>query len=268
INITPIKEKALKHNISIFQPDTLKDVGVIKNIERLNPDIIVVVAYGQILPEEILQIPKYGCVNVHASLLPKYRGAGPINWVIINGENRTGITTMYMDTGLDTGDILLKKEIKIGKNETAGELHDRLMNLGAEVLDETIKLIETGKTQPIPQNHNEASYAPMLTKKLGKIDWSKPAEEIRNLIRGTIPWPTSYTAYDGKTMKVWKSSVVHNNRGEKPGEILEVKKDCILVATGKGLLSIEELQFSGRKRMNVSQYLIGNNIETNKILGG
>ena len=212
INVTPIKEKALKYNISIFQPGTLKDIEVIKNIERLNPDIIAVVAYGQILPEEILQIPKYGCVNVHASLLPKYRGAGPINWVIINGEKKTGITTMYMDAGLDTGDILLKEEIKIGEDETAGELHDRLMNLGAKILDETIELIEAGKIQPIPQNHNEASYAPMLTKKLGKIDWSKSAEEIKNLIRGTTPWPTSYTTYDGKIMKVWRSSVVHSDR--------------------------------------------------------
>lgn len=268
INVTPIKEKALKYNISIFQPGTLKDIEVIKNIERLNPDIIAVVAYGQILPEEILQIPKYGCVNVHASLLPKYRGAGPINWVIINGEKKTGITTMYMDAGLDTGDILLKEEIKIGEDETAGELHDRLMNLGAKILDETIELIEAGKIQPIPQNHNEASYAPMLTKKLGKIDWSKSAEEIKNLIRGTTPWPTSYTTYDGKIMKVWRSSVVHSDRGYKPGKILEVKKDCILVATGKDILSIEELQFSGRKRMSVKQYLIGNNIEINKILGG
>ncbi len=268
INVTPIKEKALKYNISIFQPGTLKDTEVIKNIKRLNPDIIVVVAYGQILPEEILQIPKYGCVNVHASLLPKYRGAGPINWVIINGGKKTGVTTMYMDAGLDTGDMLLKEEIKIGEDETAGELHDRLMNLGAGVLDKTLGLIETGKIQPIPQNHSEASYAPMLTKKLGKIDWSKPAEEIKNLIRGTIPWPTSYTTYDGKTMKIWKSEIVYSNKDYRPGKILKVKKDRIFVATGKDILSIEELQFSGKKRMSVNQYLIGNNIETNKILGG
>lgn len=267
INITPIKEKALSYNIPIFQPDTLKDAEVFRNIEKLDPDIIVVVAYGQILPKGILQIPEHGCVNVHASLLPKYRGAAPINWVIINGERSTGITTIYMDEGLDTGDVLLKKEIKIYEDETAGELHDRLMNLGAEVLDETIDLIETGKTQPIPQDHKRASYAPMLTKEHGRIDWNKPAGEIKNLIRGTVPWPTSYTAYDGKTVKIWKSSVINSSKDYKPGVILEVKKDCILIATGQDVLSVEELQFSGRKRMSVNQYLIGNNIETNKILG-
>jgi len=268
INITPIKEKALSYNIPIFQPDTLENVEVFENIEKLDPDIIVVVAYGQILPEEILRIPEHGCVNVHASLLPKYRGAAPINWVIINGEGSTGITTIYMDTGLDTGDILLRKEIKIYEDETAGELHDRLMDLGAEVLDETIDLIEAGKIQPTPQNHEEASYAPMLTKEHGRIDWNKSAREIKNLIRGTVPWPTSYTAYDGKTMKIWKSSVINSNKDYKPGIILEVKKDCVLVATGKNILSIEELQFSGRKRMSVNQYLIGNNIEANRMLGG
>ncbi|HZX21237.1 MAG TPA: methionyl-tRNA formyltransferase [Clostridia bacterium] len=267
INITPVKEKALEHNIPIFQPNTLKDTEVFENTEKLNPDIIVVVAYGQLLPEEILKIPKHGCVNVHASLLPKYRGAAPINWVIINGEESTGITTIYMDAGLDTGDILLKEEVKIYEDETAGELHDRLMYLGAKVLDKTIDLIETEEIRPVPQNHEEASYAPMLTKEHGKIDWSRPAGEIKNLIRGTVPWPTPYTTYEGKTMKVWKSSVIYGNRNRKPGTILEVKKDCILVATGKDILSIEELQFSGRKKMSVNQYLVGNNIETDKILG-
>lgn len=268
INITPVKEEALKHNIPIFQPDTLRDLEVIKNIKKLNPDIIIVIAYGQILPKEILQIPDYGCVNVHASLLPKYRGAGPINWAIINGEKSTGITTIYMDTGLDTGDILLKKEIKIGEDETAGELHDRLMNIGAEVLNNTIDLIKAGKIQPVPQNHYEASYAPMLTKELGRIDWNKSAGNIKNLIRGTIPWPTAYTTYDGRIMKIWKSNVIHSNEKYNPGMILEIKRDCIFIATAENILSIEELQFSGKKRMSVTQYLIGNNIETGKILGG
>ncbi|MDI9475831.1 MAG: methionyl-tRNA formyltransferase [Natronincolaceae bacterium] len=267
INITPVKEKALEHNIPVFQPNTLKDVEVFKNIEKLNPDIIIVVAYGQLLPTEILRVPKYGCINVHASLLPKYRGAAPINWAVINGEESTGITTIYMDAGLDTGDILLKEEIKIYEDETAGELHNRLMYLGAEVLDKTIDLIGTEEIRPVPQNHKEASYAPMLTKEHGKIDWSRPAEEIKNLIRGTIPWPTPYTTYNGKIMKVWKGSVIYGNEDHKPGTILEVKKDCILVATGKDILSIEELQFSGRKKMSVNQYLVGNNIEPGIILG-
>lgn len=267
ITITPVKEKALEHNIKVFQPNTLRDAEVINDIKDLNPDLIVVVAYGQILPKEILDMPKYGCINVHASLLPKYRGAGPINWVIINGEKKTGITTMYMDVGLDTGDMLLKEEIEIGEDETAGQLHDRLMDLGANVLSKTIDLIETGEIKPIPQNHDESSYAPMLTKELGKIDWSKSAKEIKDLIRGTIPWPSSYTTYDGQVMKIWESSIIHSDKDYEPGKILEVKKDSILVATGKDILSIKELQFSGKKRMSVKQYLIGNNIETNKILG-
>jgi len=267
ISLTPVKEKALEHNIPILQPTTLKNDDIINQIKKLNPDLIVVVAYGQILPKGILEIPKYGCINVHASLLPKYRGAGPINWAIINGEKKTGITTMYMDVGLDTGDMLLKEEIEIGEDETAGELHDRLMKLGAGVLDKTINLLETNEIISMPQNHNESSYAPMLTKDLGKIDWTKSAQHIKNLIRGTIPWPTSYTTYSGKIMKIWKSRVIESNKEYDPGKILEVQKDCILVATGKNILAIEEIQFSGKKRMGVKDYLIGNNIEINRNLG-
>jgi len=267
ISLTPVKEKALEHNIPILQPTTLKNDDIINQIKKLNPDLIVVVAYGQILPKGILEIPKYGCINVHASLLPKYRGAGPINWAIINGEKKTGITTMYMDVGLDTGDMLLKEEIEIGDDETAGELHDRLMKLGAGVLDKTINLLETNEIISIPQNHNESSYAPMLTKDLGKIDWTKSAQHIKNLIRGTIPWPSSYTTYNGKIMKIWKSRVIESNKEYDPGKILEVQKDCILVATGKNILAIEEIQFSGKKRMGVKEYLIGNNIEINRNLG-
>lgn len=267
INITPVKEKALEYNIPIFQPSTLKSETIINEIKTLNPDLIVVVAYGQILPKEILQIPRYGCINVHASLLPKYRGAGPINWVIINGEEKTGITTMYMDVGLDTGDMILKEEITIGEDETAGELHDRLMNLGAEVLEKTLILLEKGGVKPVPQNHSESSYAPMLTKELGRIDWNKSAEEIRNLIRGTIPWPTSYTTYNGQVMKIWKSRVIESHKEHEPGKILEIQKEAILVGTGKNILAIDEIQFSGKKRMSVKDYLVGNNMEINKILG-
>ncbi|QUH20891.1 methionyl-tRNA formyltransferase [Alkaliphilus sp. B6464] len=267
VNITPVKEKALEHNIPIFQPTTLKNEDVINEIKELNPDIIIVVAYGQILPKKVLEIPKYGCINVHASILPKYRGAGPINWAIINGEKKTGITTMYMDVGLDTGDMLLKEEIEIGENETAGELHDRLMKLGAKVLDKTIELLETDEIRGIPQNHDNSSYAPMLTKDLGKIDWSKSAKEIKDLIRGTIPWPTAYTTYNGQVMKIWKSRIIESNKEHAPGKILEITKEYILVATGKNILAIEEIQFSGKKRMSVKDYLIGNNIEANKNLG-
>lgn len=267
INITPVKSKAIEYNIPIFQPTTLKNEDVIKEIENLNPDLIVVVAYGQILPKHILEIPKHGCINVHASLLPKYRGSGPINWVVINGEKKTGITTMYMDIGLDTGDMLLKEEIEIGEEETAGELHDRLMELGAKVLSKTLELVETNELNPIPQNNDESSYAPMLTKNLGIIDWSKSAEEIKNLIRGTIPWPTSFTTYNNKVMKIWKSSVIKSDKQYDPGIILKLESDRILVGTGKGILAIEEIQFSGKKRMSVQSYLVGNNIEENTRLG-
>jgi len=267
INITPVKEKALQHSIPVFQPTTLKSENIINQIKDLSPDLIVVVAYGQILPKDILDIPRYGCINVHASLLPKYRGAGPINWVIINGETKTGITTMYMDVGLDTGDMLLKEEIEIGEDETAGELHDRLMELGATVLDKTINLLETNGITGIPQDNNESTYAPMLTKELGKIDWTKSAQEIKNLVRGTVPWPSSYTTYKGQIMKIWKSRIIESNKNYDPGKILEVQKDAIFVATGKDILAIEEIQFGGKKRMSVKNYLVGNNIEINRNLG-
>lgn len=267
IRMSPVKEKALKYKIPVFQPKTLREAGTIEAIRDLRPDLIVVVAYGQVLPKAILGIPKHGCINVHASLLPKYRGAGPINWAIMNGEKKTGITTMLMDEGLDTGDILLKEEIEIGKDETAGQLHNRLMELGARVLAKTMDLLEKDGIRPVPQNHKEASYAPMLTKELGKIDWTRPAEEIKNLIRGTNPWPSSYTSYNGQDMKIWKASIVEGEDGSKPGTILRVGRDNIRVATGKNILSIEEIQFSGKRRMSVEQYLIGNNIEANKILG-
>jgi len=267
INITPVKEKALEHSIPIFQPTTLKNDDIINEIKDLNPDLIVVVAYGQILPKAVLEIPKYGCINVHASLLPKYRGAGPINWAIINGEKKTGITTMYMDVGLDTGDMLLKEEIEIGEDETAGELHDRLMKIGAKVLNKTINLLEVDEIISIPQNHDGSSYAPMLTKDLGRIDWTRPAQDIKDLIRGTIPWPTAYTTYGGKVMKIWKCRVIKRDIEYNPGKVVEVQKDCILVSTGKNILVIEEIQFSGKKRMGVKDYLIGNNIEINRNLG-
>ncbi|ABW18972.1 methionyl-tRNA formyltransferase [Alkaliphilus oremlandii] len=267
MNRTPVKEKALAHNIPVFQPHTLRDTNVMNEIENLKPDLIVVVAYGQILPKAILELPKHGCINVHASLLPKYRGAGPINWVIINGEKKTGITTMYMDVGLDKGDMILKEEVEIGAEETAGELHDRLMHLGAQVLRKTIGLIENNEITAIPQNHSESTYAPILTKDLGKIDWSQSAIEIKNLIRGTIPWPTAFTFYEGQVMKIWKSTVIESELQEVPGKIIDVKKDCILVATGQNILSIEEIQFSGKKRMGVRDYLVGNAIEKGNILG-
>lgn len=270
VNMTPVKETAIMHDILVFQPTTLKNEDVINQIQLLDPDLIVVVAYGQILPKSILDIPRLGCINVHASLLPQYRGAGPINWAVINGEKKTGITTMYMDIGLDTGDMLLKEEVSIGENETAGELHDRLMNVGADVLEKTMVLLESGKIKGTPQNHEESTYAPMLNKELGKVIWTDSAEKIKNLIRGTIPWPTAYTTMDGKPMKIWKCKTLNTIKSYEehiPGTIVDINKDYLIVLTGQDLLLIEEIQFSGKKRMSVKEYLVGNNIELYTILG-
>ena len=263
----PIKEKALEHNIEVFQPNTLKDQKIIATISNMKPDLIVVVAYGQILTKEILEIPTLGCINVHGSLLPKYRGAGPIQWSIINGEKTTGITTMYMDVGLDTGDMILKGEITIGENETSEELHDRLAVLGGKVLKETLVQLKEGIAPREEQDHEKSSYAPMLTKDLGEIQWNKKAKEIHNLIRGTIPWPVANTKYMGKTMKIWKSTVEKSEKTYEVGKIVEVTKDNIYVATGKDLLVIEEIQFSGGKRLKVREFLAGNTIEKDVILG-
>ncbi|NLM03933.1 MAG: methionyl-tRNA formyltransferase [Clostridiales bacterium] len=263
----PVKEKALEHNIKVYQPKTLKDSEVVETIKELNPDLIIVVAYGQILTKEVLDIPKHGCINVHASLLPKYRGAGPIQWAIINGEKTTGITTMYMDVGLDTGDMILKEEINIGENETAVELHYRLSVLGGEVLKKTLDNLKSGEITRTKQDDSKSTYAPMLTKDLGIIDWTKSAREIHNLIRGTIPWPVASTKYKGETMRIFKSRVEEDIKENVPGEIIKVTNDRIYVGTSKDILIIDEIQFSGGKRLNVKDYLVGNTIEQGIILG-
>lgn len=264
----PVKEKALEYNLKVHQPTTLKEPETINIIRNMKPDLIVVVAYGQILTKEILDIPPLGCINVHASLLPKYRGAGPIQWAIINGEKTTGITTMYMDIGLDTGDMILKEEIAIEENETAEALHKELAILGGKVLKETLLQVKEGRVYREKQVHEKSSYAPMLTKDLSKIKWHKTANEIHNLIRGTIPWPVANTNYMGKVMKIWRSSIEETEETtHKPGKIIEVTKDKIYVATARDLLVIEEIQFSGGKRLTVKDFLVGNTIEKNVVLG-
>ena len=197
LGMPPVKELALKYDIPVYQPIKARDEEFVATLKELNPDIIVVVAFGQILPKSILDIPKFGCINVHVSLLPKYRGAAPINWVIINGEEKTGVTTMYMDEGLDTGDMILTEEFDLDDEITAGELHDKMKDRGADVLIETLKQIEKGTAHRIPQNHEEFTYAPMMNKALGEINWSKSAREIHNLVRGVNPWPSAYTTYEG-----------------------------------------------------------------------
>ena len=267
MGMPPVKELALKYDLPVYQPIKARDEEFVNRIKDLNPDLIVVVAFGQILPKSILDIPKFGCVNVHVSLLPKYRGAAPINWVIINGEDKTGVTTMYMDEGLDTGDMILTSEFELNDEITAGELHDIMKEEGAKVLKETIDLIEKGEAPRIPQNHDEFTYAPMMNKTLGQIDFSKSAKEIHNLVRGVNPWPSAYTTYKGQTMKIWKTKVLSEASDKAPGTILKVDKEGIRVSTKDNVILISEIQMPGKKRVLVEEYIKGNSIETNEILG-
>ncbi|MCT4594902.1 MAG: methionyl-tRNA formyltransferase [Anaeromicrobium sp.] len=263
----PVKERALEYGAQVYQPERVRNEEFINIIKEYNPDCIVVVAFGQILPKELLDIPKFGCINVHASLLPKYRGAAPINWAIINGEKTTGVTTMYMDVGLDTGDMILKSEVEIG-NMTAGQLHDVLMVKGATLLRSTLKEISEKKAPREKQRDEESSYAPIMDKKLGEIDWNKTNEHIRNLIRGVNPWPSAYSTYDGIKFKIWNGELqdLDNEKG-KNGEILNVSEEGILVKTAKGALLVNEIQFPNSKRMRVDAYLRGNDLKQGIILG-
>lgn len=267
LGMSSVKELAIENNIPVYQPIKARDEEFIETMKTLNPDVIVVVAFGQILPKDILEIPKLGCINVHVSLLPKYRGAAPINWVIINGEEKTGVTTMYMDEGLDTGDMILKTEVNLDDNITAGELHDKMMNIGAETLKETLKLIGEGTAPREVQNHEEFSYAPIMNKSLGNIDFSKNAMEIHNLVRGVNPWPSAYTTYNGVTMKIWKTKVLDEESTKDAGTIIDVNKEGIKVSTKDKVLLIEEIQMPNKKRMLVGEYIKGNTIETGLVLG-
>ncbi|MDR0879931.1 MAG: methionyl-tRNA formyltransferase [Clostridioides sp.] len=267
MSFSPVKELAVKYEIPVLQPCKARDIEFIEEIKEINPDLIVVVAFGQILPKELLDIPKFGCVNVHVSMLPKYRGAAPINWVVINGEKMTGVTTMYMDEGLDTGDIILQEEIDLDDEITAGELHDRIMSDGADLLKETIEMISEGVAPRHKQDDSLSSYAPIMDKKLGDIDFSKSAKQIHDLVRGVNPWPSAYTTYGEATMKVWKTRVVDEVSGEEPGTIIEVTKGGIKVATGELVLLIEEIQMPNKKRMMVGEYIKGNEIKIGSILG-
>ena len=251
----------------VLQPESVKEPEFIRLLNDINPEMIIVVAFGQILPKEILSLPKYGCINVHASLLPKLRGAAPINRSIINGDETTGITTMFMDAGLDTGDIIFQKSTKIGEEETAGELHDRLSIIGADTLIETIKVIKEGKSIRIPQNHEDATYAPMLTKETGRIDWSLDAKIIKDLIRGTDPWPGAYSFYDGNMFKIFGADVIDEEAlNNDYGLIDEVEKGFFSIKCKKGFLRIREIQFQNKKRMTIEAFLRGNKILKGKTL--
>lgn len=263
----PVKEYALGKGIPVLQPEKVKTPEFAAQIKALQPDLMVTAAYGKILPKEVLDIPPMGCINVHGSLLPKYRGSAPLWWVVIHGETVTGITTMFTDVGMDTGDMLLKKELPITEDMTTEDVHDAMALLGAEVLQETLEQLQAGTLVRIPQNHEEATYAPMIKKEMAHIDWTRPAQEIHNLIRGMNPWPIAYTHYKDEVVKVWKAQPVHGStRVQIPGTICEVGKEGIVVAAGSGCIRIVELQFSSSKRMTVEQYLAGHAIEKGEVL--
>lgn len=269
---SPVKDVATQENIPVYQPlKVRKNTEFIEELKNLNPDIICVVAYGKILPKEILDIPKYGCVNVHASLLPKYRGAAPIQWAVLNGDKVTGVTTMYMDVGMDTGDMILKEEVQIGEDETTGELWDRLSIIGGNLLVKTLEEIEKGTVKRIPQGE-EFTVAPMLSKDMAKIDWqSKSAKEIKNLVRGLNPIMGAYSMFNGKKIKFWKVDAFDENSFEikkylenvnfenkKAGEIiLADSKKGLFIKTIDGIISVNEIQGENAKRMNIGDFLRG-----------
>ncbi|WMJ22378.1 methionyl-tRNA formyltransferase [Paludicola sp. MB14-C6] len=256
----PIKELALEHDIPVYQPITLKTEEPQAILREINPDLIVVVAYGKLLPKAVLELPRYGCINVHASLLPKYRGAGPIQWSVLNGETVTGVTTMYMAEGIDTGDMLLKAETEIGENETASELHDRLSELGAPLLLETLEQLQDGTLKPIAQNDEDATKAPMLSKEMSQIDFSKDAQLVHNLIRGLSEWPCAQTAVNGKRLKVYRSKVVDVSENAQAGILLSDKE--LMIACGNNTtIELVEVQYEGSKRMGGADFLRGQRLE-------
>lgn len=263
---TPVKELAVQNSIPVFTPKRVKDPEFVKQLAQIPCDVIVVVAFGQILPKEVLDMPEYGCINVHASLLPRWRGAAPMQWAIIAGDKKTGITTMQMDVGLDTGDMLLTKEVTIEPEDTGESLHDKMAGLGSGLLLETLRRAEQGTLEPKKQKDSESTYAKMLTKDMGKIDWSTDAAQIERYIRGLHSWPSAYTGFRGKTLKIWQAEVVSESTGEKPGTVTDVGKNSFTVQTGNGSLRILSLQLEGKKRMDAGSFLRGVKIEKGDIL--
>lgn len=262
---SPVKLIALEKGIEVYQPLKVRDEEFIETIRSYKPDVIVVVAFGQIIPQSILVMPKYGCVNIHGSLLPKYRGAAPIQWAVLDGEKETGITTILMDKGIDTGDMLLKKTIQIAEDETSGSLFDKLMALGAETILETLEGLEEGRLTPIKQGESPTDYAKMLTKAMGKIDFNKSAKELDCFVRGMDPWPSAYTSLGGKTLKIWKVKPVKGSG--KPGSVIEVRKDSFIIACGEDSLEVFEVQLEGKKRMKTGDFLKGSSLSIGQEFG-
>jgi len=271
VQMTPVKIQAMEYGIPVYQPAKVREASFVEVLKGLEADVYVVIAFGQILPKAVLELPKYGCINIHASLLPKYRGAAPIQWCVIDGERETGITTMMMDVGLDTGDMLEKAVIPIEEKETGGSLHDKLSMAGGDLILSTLKKLEEGTLVRTPQTDEGTCYAKMLTKSLGDIDWNQGAVSIERLIRGLNPWPSAYTMWNGKTIKIWAADVIAGREaadflsesgvpaetGTAPGTVVCSDKRGLVVSTGGGLLSIRELQMEGKKRMDTPAFLRG-----------
>lgn len=265
LQASPVKQKALEYNLPVLQPEKIKTEEFTAELEKLQPDLIVVVAFGQILSQRILDIPPLGCVNVHASLLPRYRGAAPIHWSIINGEKETGVTTMLMDAGLDTGDMLLKDKVAITEEMTTEELHDQLMAMGGKLLAETVDGLANGTITPEKQDDSISNYAGMLNKETGHIDWSKSAVEIHNLIRGLNSWPVAWSMKDGKNYKFWRTKVENSNSDKASGTVVELRKNSFCIATGEGLLEVLEIQPPSKKRMSAGDLLRGHGVAVGDI---
>lgn len=269
---SPVKEIALEAEIPVYQPDKVKDEAFIHFMRDLFPDVIVVVAFGQILSEELLHIPYYGCINVHASLLPKLRGPAPIQWSVIEGDIESGVTIQQMDEGIDTGDILAVKKYTLDEKETGGSLFERLSLLGGPLLLEVLKDAEAGTLQPVPQNHEEHTYAKMLSKSTGVMDFSKTAVELERLIRGLNPWPSAFCFLDGKMLKIWEADVIEeknlseSERQMLPGTVIRVIKEALVVRTSQGAIGIKSLQLEGKKRMSADAFLRGYPIDTGTVL--
>lgn len=264
---SPVKQAALAYGLEVWQPEKIKDTAFQAELSALKPDVIVVVAFGQFLPKNLLTLPPLGCINVHASLLPQYRGAAPIHWAIINGEQLTGVTTMYMDTGMDTGDMILKAETAISADETTGKLHDKLKMMGAGLLAETLRLIAKQAAPRMPQDNNSATYASLLTRELEGIIWTKPVTVIHNLVRGLNPWPGAYCRSKNRILKIWQTKIYDALAPvSQPGRIVEFSKDGILVETGKGILALCEVQPEGKRHISAREYARGYDLHVGDIL--
>lgn len=266
---TPVKEEALKHDLLVLQPEKLRQPESVEAVRQLAPDLIVTVAYGQILPKSILDMPKHGCINIHASLLPKYRGGAPIHYAVMRGEKVTGVTIMYMEVGLDTGDMISKVEVPIGEQDTTGTMFSKLSVAGAELLEKTLPDLIAGRIQAVPQNDSEAIYSPNISREDEEIDWSKSAREIHNQVRGLNPFPGAFTTWNGENLKVWRSEVPSNVMGGSgaPGTVVGLVDNGIVVQTGDGQLMLTEIQPAGKKAMAAKQFLLGSSIERGTVLG-